>query len=105
MKGQLDFDGFEIQADTIKLPGIGMVPLTNVKADRDVHPGDAFEIRLRCYIGAPAFATSGMDGRGNFKGEFDRHFTAYADHQEYEVTRYITKAERDAMWAQEHGAA
>jgi len=104
MQGRL-FEGYEIQADTIDIPGLGKVPLAKVRPDLDVHPGDAFEVRLRFYVSAPAYATSGMDGKGNFKGEFDRAFKAYADHQEYEVLAYVTKDERDEAFRTAHGAA
>ncbi len=98
------FDGYEVQADTIDLPGVGKVPLAKVKGDLDVHINDAFELRLLCYIGGPAFGTSGIDGQGNLKGEFDRHFKAYADKHDYEIGAYILKQERDAKYLSDHGA-
>ena len=105
MKGQLDFDGFEIQADTISVPGVGKkIGLGQIKADKEVHAGDAFDVMIRMYVGAPAFATDGMDGHGNFKGPFDRHFRAYPDEHRWEVVRYLTKAEVDAEYRNEHGA-
>jgi hypothetical protein len=100
------FPGFEIEGDFLQVKPLSgfELQLSAVKADRKVQVGDEFEVVTRYRITDVKFGGDGADDAGNLKGQFSQRFYAHEVKTAWKVTRYLTAEEREAAWAEAHGA-
>jgi hypothetical protein len=97
------FDGFEVQAIYIDIPGLGKLPLAGVFGTTDVHGGDEFEAKVRFKVGLPS-PDAKFDKEGNMASQLGIVYKAQPLLHGLEVTGYLRKDDVEAAWRSNHGA-
>jgi len=103
------FDGFEVQADLLEVPGLGKLgagPLLAAVAvaPEDVHGGDVVVCNVPFVLYPPRPDGIKPDRKlGFFEGRFERVIRAFPFETGFEVISYTPKLQRDQDWHIAHG--
>lgn len=107
MKGQSAFlgDGFEIDEDRVILrPKELKLKASAVKPDKAIQRGDVVVVQVEYRFGSALIGSDEQDEFGNFTENPDQVFRATPILESVQIVDYRSRAERDAAWAEQHGA-
>ncbi len=102
---QMLFDGRELQAVDVNVPGFGTKTLmqTGLKAD-NLHQGDEIEATVRYKV---AFVNHGANTapEGLEKAEFRRIYVLQPIKTSFKVTAHLSREDRESAWQSAHETA
>lgn len=103
MRGQLDFQGREVQQVTMIVPGLGSVPVDLDKEEWDPIPGDWLEVTMRLVVNGVG-PDEDHDRQGIGSSPFGIKIRTKAMDEGFAITNILRWGKRQEAFDKDHGA-
>lgn len=103
--GQMSFEGREITAIEVDVPGMGKVNIGELGLDEVPQEGDRIKVELEMVFGGPKIGSKKPDAHSGFTtGSTVRAHAAYIVGNTVKITGFLRASQVEELWQREHGA-